>query len=171
VKSAGLRKNLKILQNTFYLQFIIQFMSNTPQPIDTLQRFLDAQEWTYVVALDELQNGHKESHWMWFIFPQVLGLGQSEMSLRFAIRDRKEAEAYLAHSVLGPRLLTCCEALMASKSTSATELLGYPDDLKLRSSMTLYADIAEDPYLFYQVLEKYFNGNHDPRTLEIMDNW
>jgi uncharacterized protein (DUF1810 family) len=115
---------------------------------DPLQHFADAQDWTYEVALNEIRMGHKESHWMWFIFPQAHGLAQSEISLRFAIRSRKEAEAYLAHSVLGPRLITCCEAFMASKSTSATDLLGYPDDLKLRSSMTLFADIAEDPYLF-----------------------
>jgi uncharacterized protein (DUF1810 family) len=153
--------------NFIYFQRMIPSAS----PFDPLQHFVDAQEWTYEVALDEIKNGHKESHWMWFIFPQALGLAQSEMSLRFAIRNREEAEAYLAHPVLGPRLITCCEALVASKEISATDLLGYPDDLKLRSSMTLFADIAEDPYLFYQVLEKYFNGNQDPRTIEIVDDW
>ena len=136
-----------------------------------LQHYVDAQEMTYDAALAEIRNGYKESHWMWFVFPQALGLAQSEMSQRFAIRNRKEAQAYLDHPILGPRLIRCCEALMASKENSATALLGYPDDLKLRSSMTLFANIAEDPYLFYQVLEKFFNGNQDSRTIKIMDGW
>lgn len=135
---------------------------------DPLQRFLDAQESMIEVALEELRAGRKQSHWMWFVFPQIAGLGQSEMARRFAIRDRNEAEAYLAHPELGPRLRECCEALLSNRAGAATDILGCPDDNKLRSCMTLFAAVAKDPALFERVLERFFGGHRDSRTLELL---
>ena len=133
-----------------------------------LGRFVSAQEGVYEVALDELRRGRKESHWMWFVFPQVEGLGSSEMARRYAIRDRAEARAYLAHPVLGPRLRECGEVLLRVTGRSAYEVMGSPDDLKLCSSMTLFAEIEVDS-VFSRILEKYFGGIRDVRTLEELD--
>jgi uncharacterized protein (DUF1810 family) len=137
--------------------------------MSNLSRFLDAQAPVYENALDELRRGHKETHWMWFIFPQIAGLGHSAMAQRYAIRDSAEARAYLAHPVLGPRLHECCRALLAVEDRTAREIMGQPDDIKLRSSMTLFA-LAADDDVFSQVLERYFEGHRDPLTVERFDS-
>lgn len=133
-----------------------------------LQRFVTAQSGLYEIALEELRRGAKRSHWIWFIFPQIAGLGRSAMASRYAIKSQAEAKAYLAHSVLGSRLLECTRALLAVKGRTAEEVMGSPDDLKLRSSMTLFAAIAADASLFRAVLDRYFSGEADLRTLEFL---
>lgn len=133
-----------------------------------LSRFLEAQDnGVYEKALKELQGGRKESHWMWFIFPQIRGLGRSPMAQRYAIGGLEEARAYLRHPILGVRLRECCEALLAVEGKSAFEILGDPDDMKLRSSMSLFA-AAEDANetLFGRVLDRFFAGNDDIVTRE-----
>jgi uncharacterized protein (DUF1810 family) len=132
-----------------------------------LDRFVEAQRGTYEIALKELQNGAKRSHWMWFIFPQVAGLGSSSMAVRYAIKSREEAEGYLAHPVLGPRLAKCVEALLQIRGKSAREVMGDPDDLKLRSSMTLFAAISPAGSPFHAVLNRYFS-ELDPRTIKFL---
>jgi uncharacterized protein (DUF1810 family) len=129
-----------------------------------LQRFVAAQDsgGTYERALAELRAGRKTSHWMWFVFPQRAGLGQSEMSRRYAISSPEEARAYLEHPVLGPRLVECAEALLQHDDKSAREILGEIDAVKLRSSMTLFARIAPEQPVFQRVLERYFSGEPDP---------
>lgn len=136
-------------------------------PFD-LTRFLAAQEPIYGSALAELRRGRKESHWMWFVFPQVAGLGSSPTSRRFAIRSKEEAGAYLEHPVLGLRLLECCQALLSLTGRSASEIMGNPDDLKLQSSMTLFAVVAPSRAEFRDVLAKYFGGMEDPRTVALL---
>ncbi|UQU61479.1 DUF1810 domain-containing protein [Couchioplanes caeruleus] len=133
-----------------------------------LERFVQAQDSTYDRALAELRAGRKSSHWMWFVFPQIAGLGSSSTAQRYAIQDLAEARAYLAHPVLGPRLTECAEALLAVEGRTAEQILGYPDDLKLRSSMTLFAEAAgqEQAGLFRQVLDRYYDGEPDPATME-----
>jgi uncharacterized protein (DUF1810 family) len=135
----------------------------------SLERFHDAQAETYAQALAELRAGRKCSHWMWFVFPQLDGLGYSPTARHFAIRSREEAEAYLADPVLGLRLRECCAALLAIEGRSAHDILGSPDDLKLRSSMTLFAAVAPEDSVFRQVLDRYYDGEPDPRTLELLD--
>lgn len=130
-----------------------------------LGRFVTAQEEVIERALAELREGRKQTHWMWFIFPQVSGLGHSAASRFYAIRSRREAEAYLQHSLLGPRLLRCCDALLAVEGKSASEIFGSPDDLKLRSSMTLFAGVSGSGSVFHRVLEKYFGGELDAATV------
>ncbi len=130
-----------------------------------LERFMAAQATTYDTALRELRAGAKTSHWMWFIFPQIAGLGQSSMSRRYAISSRAEAQAYLAHPTLGVRLRECAAALLAHPTRSAREILGEPDDLKLRSSATLFAAV-EGPGVFTALLERFFDGTPDAATLE-----
>ena len=139
----------------------------TDDPHD-LNRFVDAQHATYATALTEIRAGHKRSHWMWFIFPQFDGLGFSATSRHFAIKSVDEARAYLAHPILGPRLLECCEALLAIDARSATQIFGPPDDMKLRSCATLFAHVSRDGSVFVRVLEKYFGGQRDERTLELL---
>jgi uncharacterized protein (DUF1810 family) len=131
-----------------------------------LQRFVTAQDsgGTYERALAELRAGRKTSHWMWFVFPQIAGLGQSEMSRRYAISSLDEARTYLEHPVLGPRLVECSEALLSHEGKSAEEILGGIDATKLRSSMTLFAQAASAE-VFQQVLDRYFDGEADPATL------
>jgi uncharacterized protein (DUF1810 family) len=129
-----------------------------------LERFVSAQRGFYHSALTELRSGKKRSHWMWFVFPQVAGLGTSAMADRYAIRSRREAEAYLAHPDLGPRLVDCANALLQLKGITAEEIMGYPDDLKLRSSMTLFAAVSPPDSPFQKVLEIYFSGVPDNRT-------
>jgi uncharacterized protein (DUF1810 family) len=131
-----------------------------------LDRFVDAQRDTYPRALAELTAGHKRGHWMWFVFPQIAGLGHSATAQRYAIADLAEARAYLAHPVLGPRLVECARALLAVRGRSAGQILGHPDDLKLRSSMTLFARAAGDPAVFRAVLDRYYGGEDDPATLQ-----
>ncbi|MCB2377119.1 DUF1810 domain-containing protein [Hymenobacter sp. BT635] len=137
-------------------------MSQAPD----LQRFLSAQQTDYATALAEIRRGRKTSHWMWYIFPQIQGLGFSETSKFYAIRDRAEAEAYLAHPVLGPRLREISEALLALPGSDATRILGSPDDVKLRSSMTLFAALDNADPVFQRVLDKFFGGTQDAKTLQ-----
>jgi uncharacterized protein (DUF1810 family) len=136
---------------------------NPDDPHD-LQRFLDAQETTHSRALAEIQNGRKESHWMWFIFPQAAGLGDSSMAVRYAIRSASEGRAYLAHPTLGTRLLDCTIALLPHEGRPISEIMGYPDDLKLCSSMSLFAALSAAGSPFHQVLDAFYHGIPDPRT-------
>jgi uncharacterized protein (DUF1810 family) len=130
-----------------------------------LQRFVYAQDAVYARALEELRRGRKDSHWMWFVFPQMAGLGRSAMSERYAIRSDDEARAYLAHPTLGARLKECAEAVLAVEGRSAREIVGSPDDLKLRSSATLFAGVSPPGSVFQRLLDKYFGGVPDPTTL------
>ena len=139
----------------------------TDDPFD-LERFVRAQAGVYASALDEIRAGRKRSHWMWFVFPQIDGLGSSAMSRRYAIRSRAEAEAYLRHRVLGPRLQECCEAVLALEGRSASEVFGSPDDLKLRSCATLFASASPPGGVFARLLDEYFDGRGDARTLELL---
>ncbi|MEA1052256.1 DUF1810 domain-containing protein [Lamprobacter modestohalophilus] len=134
-----------------------------------LTRFIEAQEHDYLTALAELRGGQKRSHWMWFIFPQFAGLGTSKTAQRFAIRSRGEAEAYLAHPVLGPRLIACAEAALAIQGRTARAVFGTPDDLKLRSCATLFAQVAPEGSVFQRLLEHYFGGQPDARTLMLIE--
>ena len=129
-----------------------------------LQRFLEAQHGVFGRALDELRAGRKRSHWMWFVFPQLAGLGSSAMAERYGIAGLEEARSYLAHPLLGARLVVAAEALLALRGRSAREILGTPDDLKLRSSMTLFAAVPDAPAVFDQVLGQYYRGEQDPLT-------
>jgi uncharacterized protein (DUF1810 family) len=133
-------------------------------PFD-LQRFLDAQSSVYNDVLGELRAGRKESHWMWFTFPQIQGLGHSPTAVRFAIKSREEADAYAKHAILGARLRECTELVNAVNNRSASQIFGYPDDLKFRSSMTLFAETAGGASVFRQALEKYFAGEPDEQTI------
>lgn len=130
-----------------------------------LERFVRAQAGVYDSALAELRAGEKRSHWMWFVFPQIKGLGMSEMSVRFAIYSLDEAKAYLAHPVLGARLIECVEAVLAVRGKTADEIFGYPDDLKFRSSLTLFAKASGDGSVFERALDQYFDGAMDDATL------
>jgi len=141
---------------------------NTSLDPHDLARFVSAQAEDYTTALAEIRAGRKESHWMWYIFPQFAGLGFSAMSKRYAIRSAEEARAYLAHPLLGPRLVRCCVAVMEIEGRSAHNIFGSPDDMKLRSSMTLFASVSPAGSVFEQVLEKYFGGEADPQTLRLM---
>jgi len=126
-----------------------------------LQRFVDAQAPVYDRVLEELRRGEKRSHWMWFIFPQLRGLGRSAIAEEFAIASREEAEAYFRHPVLGPRLVECTRLVNAIEGRSVAQIFGYPDDLKFRSSMTLFAPYHPE---FRAALDKYFAGESDPLT-------
>jgi uncharacterized protein (DUF1810 family) len=130
-----------------------------------LTRFVEAQEPVYADVLAELRAGRKRSHWMWYVFPQFKGLGSSEMAQRYAIASEDEAAAYLAHPVLGRRLRECAGIVAALDGPSAHEIFGYPDELKFRSSMTLFADVAPDEAVFQACIDKYFDGEADPETL------
>lgn len=133
-----------------------------------LERFVEAQEPVYEQVCKELREGRKRSHWIWFIFPQLRGLGSSPTSQLFAIRSRAEAAAYLRHAVLGTRLRECTALVNAVEGRGIGEIFGFPDDLKFRSSMTLFAEVAPEEPLFRQALEKYFRGEPDERTLDLM---
>jgi uncharacterized protein (DUF1810 family) len=133
-----------------------------------LKRFLDAQQRDYATALIEIKAGHKRSHWMWYIFPQVTGLGFSEMSKRFAIKDLPEATAYLHHPVLGARLIEISKALLTLSGNNATTIMGSPDDMKLRSSMTLFSVVPVADPVFEAVLKKFFGGKKDQATLQLL---
>ena len=136
---------------------------------DDLNRFVEAQSTIFEQALAELRSGHKRSHWMWFIFPQIAGLGSSPTSQYYAIRSREEAAAYLRHPILGPRLVECVAALLALQGTTASAIFGYPDDLKLRSSATLFARVSPPGSVFHQVLDRYFDGTADAKTTRLLD--
>jgi uncharacterized protein (DUF1810 family) len=131
-----------------------------------LDRFAQAQEPVLEQVLAELRAGRKTTHWMWFVFPQIRGLGQSPTAQRFAIASRAEAEAYLRHPVLGPRLRDCTRLVNVVEGRSIEEIFGYPDHLKFRSSMTLFAHVTSDNQVFLDALDKYFGGEPDPLTLE-----
>ena len=133
-----------------------------------LSRFLEAQTNSYNTALREIKAGRKRSHWMWYIFPQIRGLGYSAMAQHYAIRDLGEAREYLQHPLLGPRLIEISEALLALEESDPRRVMGSPDDLKLRSCMTLFQCAAPDQPVFGKVLDKFYGGRPDGRTLEIL---
>jgi uncharacterized protein (DUF1810 family) len=133
-----------------------------------LSRFVDAQQGVYERALAEIRAGRKRSHWMWYIFPQFDGLGMSPTSQLYAIKSVEEARAFLAHPVLGPRMIECAEAVLGVDGQSANEIFGSPDDLKLRSSATLFAGVSPSGSVFDRLLEKHFGGERDERTLRLM---
>jgi uncharacterized protein (DUF1810 family) len=133
-----------------------------------LDRFVDAQAPIYDQALAELRAGQKQSHWMWFVFPQIASLGQSATSRAYAIQSLEEARAYLANPVLGVRYRECCQAVMNVRGKSAHDIFGTPDDLKFCSSLTLFTEAAPDEVLFYNLLEKYYDGDADEATLELL---
>lgn len=133
-----------------------------------LTRFIEAHRQSYQSALSEIRNGRKTSHWMWYIFPQLLGLGCSPTSLYYAIRDLDEAEAFLRNPYLGGNLLEICRALLTLHTDDATAVFGKPDDMKLRSSMTLFSLVDGCDPVFREVLDKYFGGKRDLRTLELL---
>ncbi len=136
-----------------------------PGPFD-LQRFLHAQSFVYEDVLAELRAGMKCTHWMWFIFPQIAGLGSSPTAVRFAISSREEAQVYLEHPVLGARLRQCTSLVNSIQGRTIEEIFGYPDDLKFRSCMTLFANVTPENQVFLLALEKYFDGEQDERTLQ-----
>ena len=133
-----------------------------------LERFVDAQAGSYAQALSEIASGRKRSHWMWYVFPQFEGLGGSAMSRRYAIKSVPEAEAYLAHPVLGPRLHECAAALLHVEGLSAAEIFGFPDDMKLRSCATLFARVSPGGSVFHRIIDRYFRGEPDDRTLRLI---
>jgi uncharacterized protein (DUF1810 family) len=131
-----------------------------------LERFVEAQQPVFDRVCQELSQGRKQSHWMWYVFPQIRGLGRSHMAQRYAIASREEADAYLRHPLLGPRLRQCAGLLLQVEGRTIGQIMGWPDDLKLRSSMTLFAQAAADKQIFLDVLNKYYGGQPDPGTLE-----
>lgn len=131
-----------------------------------LARFVSAQEGVYARALAELRAGEKQSHWMWFIFPQLVGLGSSSTAQRYGIRGLAEAKAYLDHPILGPRLVECMQTILTIPDRSAFEIFGSPDDLKLRSCATLFAELSSGRSIFTEVLERFFEATPDPLTLQ-----
>lgn len=133
-----------------------------------LSRFVEAQTGVYEQALSEIRSGRKQSHWIWYIFPQLEGLGFSSTSRRYAIKSLAEARAYLNHPILGPRLLACSEAAASVEGRSAHAVFGSPDDMKLRSCATLFAQVAPAGSVFDRVLDKYFNGQRDDKTLQLL---
>lgn len=133
-----------------------------------LNRFINAQDGIYDRALVELRGGLKRSHWMWFIFPQIDGLGFSQTTRHYAVKSLEEAKRYLGHAVLGARLTECTEAVLAVQGRSVSDIFGYPDDMKLQSSMTLFELVAGPSSVFERVLEKYYQGKRDARTLQIV---
>ena len=133
-----------------------------------LNRFVRAQEAQHAIALSEIKDGRKQSHWMWYIFPQFDGLAASSTSKYYAIKDVAEARAYLDHQVLGPRLLECAEALLQVEGRSATEIFGSPDDVKLRSCATVFACVSPQGSVFDRLLDKYYRSERDDRTLRLL---
>jgi len=131
-----------------------------------LQRFVDAQNAVFEQVCSELREGQKQGHWMWFIFPQLRGLGNSEVAIHFAITSRDEAQMYLKHSVLGPRIRECTRLVNLVEGRLINQIFGYPDDLKFRSSMTLFAAVTSENQIFNDALQKYFCGEPDRLTLE-----
>ena len=143
-------------------------MSPVNDPHD-LARFVRAQEGDYDRALREIAGGRKRTHWMWYVFPQIVGLGHSPTSKRYAIKSLGEARAYLEHPVLGPRLLEAMEAVLRLEGRSAREIFGSPDDLKLRSCATLFSRVRPAGSVFHRLLARYFSGEPDSGTLRILD--
>jgi uncharacterized protein (DUF1810 family) len=133
-----------------------------------LSRFTLAQVGIYPRVLTELRGGQKRTHWMWYIFPQIDGLGQSTTTKFYAIQSLEEAQLYLEHPVLGPRLRECAEAVLAIEGRTVDEIFGYPDEMKLKSSLTLFASVTDPDSVFARVLKKYFDGERDDRTLQLL---
>lgn len=150
-------------------------MSSSPtsdynsDPYD-LKRFVDAQDGIYYHALEEIRSGRKSSHWMWFIFPQFDGLGHSSTAKMYAIKSMAEAQAYLNHPILGERLLECAQAALDVDGRSARDIFGSPDDLKLRSSATLFSRLSPSGSVFEKLIEKYFQNEPDDRTIQLLGN-
>jgi uncharacterized protein (DUF1810 family) len=142
-------------------------MAEQENPYD-LNRFVKAQASNYEQALAEIRQGRKRSHWMWYIFPQYAGLGFSATSQHYAIKSLAEAEAYLQHPILGARLVECAEAALRLEGQSAYEVFGSPDDMKLRSCATLFAQVSPAGSVFHQLLDQYFQGEPDMKTLELI---
>lgn len=143
-------------------------MPPTDDPHD-LQRFVDAQDSVIETVKRELRSGQKRSHWMWFVFPQMEGLGHSKMAQRYGISSRAEAEAYLAHPILGSRLRECTKLVIDIDGRSANEIFGSPDDLKFQSSMTLFEAVADEPTTFSTALDYYYDDDRDQKTLDLLD--
>ena len=143
----------------------------TRDPADpfNLRRFISAQDPVYSAVRDELRGGRKRTHWMWFIFPQIDGLGFSSTSRHYAIKTKAEAQQYLQHPTLGARLVECAELVLRVQGKSALTIFGSPDDLKLRSSMTLFAAVSEPGSVFERVLGQYFQGQRDAKTLALLE--
>jgi uncharacterized protein (DUF1810 family) len=141
---------------------------NHPTDRYDLARFVEAQARSYRQALAEIKAGRKQSHWMWYVFPQFAGLGNSPTSRHYAIKSVEEARAYLAHPVLGPRMVECADALLQTKERSAHDIFGSPDDLKLRSSATLFASVSTPGSIFDRIIERYFDGEPDDRTTALI---
>jgi uncharacterized protein (DUF1810 family) len=137
--------------------------------IHNLERFITAQKSAYQLALRELNEGKKQSHWMWYIFPQIQGLGYTEISKKYGIEDLNEATAYLQHRTLGPRLILMSNILLGLETNDAHKILGSPDDLKLKSSMTLFSQVPGADPVFEKVLQKFYNGLRDHITLKILN--
>jgi uncharacterized protein (DUF1810 family) len=133
-----------------------------------LSRFVQAQAGDYDQALSEIKGGRKRSHWMWYIFPQFDGLGFSSMSKRYAIKSLAEAEAYLAHPILGPRLVECAEAVLGVEGKTAAEIFHWPDDMKLKSCATLFACVTPEGSAFHRLLDQYFEAKRDEKTLQLL---
>ncbi|MCK6512336.1 DUF1810 domain-containing protein [Myxococcota bacterium] len=134
-----------------------------------LQRFIEAQANVYDIAFAEISNGRKRSHWMWYIFPQIEGLGYSDMAQRYAISGAEEARAYLEHPLLGERLQRICEVVLATEGRSMFDVFGSPDDLKLRSCATLFSAISPENSVFHRIIEKHYEQEMDARTLVILE--
>jgi uncharacterized protein (DUF1810 family) len=144
--------------------------AHVDQPdLHDLDRFVEAQATDYEAALAEVRSGRKRSHWVWYVFPQIDGLGFSSMSRQYAIKSRAEAEAYLKHPVLGPRLVEIFEAALGIEGRSAHDIFGSPDDMKLRSCATLFASVSPPGSVFEQVIQKYFRSDTDDQTLQLLD--
>jgi uncharacterized protein (DUF1810 family) len=136
---------------------------------NTLNRFLKAQQTDYSIALSEIKSGKKQSHWMWYIFPQIQGLGFTETSKFYAIKDLNEAKEFLNDPVLGKRLIDICNELLKLETNDARRVFGTPDDIKLRSSMTLFSSVRDADTVFQKVLDKFFDGKKDQKTLQIIE--
>ena len=135
---------------------------------DNLNRFIKAQDESYDEIIRELKNGEKVTHWMWYVFPQIAGLGQSATAKFYAIQDPSEAQAYLDHPILGKRLLECTKIVMSLRGKSANTIFGDIDAMKFRSSMTLFMSVLGSDSVFQEAIEKYFEGEPDPKTLDIL---
>lgn len=142
-------------------------MDRKSDPYD-LNRFTSAQSEVIDQVLTEVRSGRKQTHWMWFVFPQLFGLGSSAMAERYGITTIEEARAYLDHPILGPRLLECTHAVLDLNNLSAREIFGIPDDVKLRSCATLFAHMSEQGSVFHQILDKYYKSEPDPATLTLL---
>jgi uncharacterized protein (DUF1810 family) len=150
------------------VDFGSQWGRNMSDSTGSLDRFINAQNESYDEIIRELKNGEKVTHWMWYVFPQIAGLGQSAIAKFYAIQDASEAQAYLDHPILGKRLLECTKIVLAIKGKSALEIFGNVDAMKLRSSMTLFMSVAGSDFVFQEAIDKYFDEEPDEKTLDIL---